>query len=150
AADRIELYESTANLIDYKTGKPENGKKKLSPPDPNAKETDSFEKRLGGDYWRQLVFYKLLVDLSSDKGIKMQSAEVDFIEEEENETSHHRIFVSDEDIDILKEQIKYAEKGIKSKQFRKGCGEAECHWCNFERSVLKGRNYTFEGLVGEE
>jgi DNA helicase-2/ATP-dependent DNA helicase PcrA len=34
----------------------------------------------GGDYWRQAVFYKLLVDNYEQKGWKAISTEFDFIE----------------------------------------------------------------------
>ncbi|HTE12573.1 MAG TPA: ATP-dependent DNA helicase, partial [Chitinophagaceae bacterium] len=52
--DKLEFTGKLVNVVDYKTGKYANAKKKLFPPndkDPN-----------GGDYWRQAVFYKILLD----------------------------------------------------------------------------------------
>lgn len=147
-ADKIEIDGKHANLIDYKTGDPKRGKSKLNPPDPNADEDAKFEKKYGGDYWRQIVFYKLLTDLAEKNTWTMQSGEVDFIEEEETITDHHRIFVSQDDIELLKAQIKEAEAGIKAKKFRNGCRDSNCQWCNFETFYLdaNNRNYDFGTL----
>src|SRR3546814_9934968 len=52
--DKLEFDGKTVNVVDYKTGRYKNAKPKLKGPDegnPN-----------GGDYWRQAVFYKILVD----------------------------------------------------------------------------------------
>jgi DNA helicase-2/ATP-dependent DNA helicase PcrA len=60
------------NVVDYKTGDPEKARSKLIPP--NEKEPK------GGDYWRQAVFYKILVDNYESKQWKVMSTEFDFIE----------------------------------------------------------------------
>ena len=54
--DKVEVYKDYIIVVDYKTGKVENAKrlKKLNEP----KDEDDP----GGDYWRQIVFYKLLID----------------------------------------------------------------------------------------
>jgi DNA helicase-2/ATP-dependent DNA helicase PcrA len=52
--DKLEFDGKLVNVVDYKTGDPDKARPKLTPPgdkDPN-----------GGDYWRQAVFYKFLVD----------------------------------------------------------------------------------------
>ena len=52
--DKIEFEGKNVTVVDYKTGKLKNAKDKLHGPthdDPN-----------GGDYWRQAVFYKILID----------------------------------------------------------------------------------------
>src|SRR5690606_18865235 len=113
-------YEKTAHVIDYKTGSPDRGRKKLTRPDPNADENASYEKRLGGDYWRQIVFYKLLTTLSNSITWNMEVGEIDFIEAEEGEDGVSKLFVSEEDIQTVVGQIKQAEAGIKGKQFKKG------------------------------
>lgn len=51
--DKLEETPEGYYLIDYKTGRP---------PSNNAKLKPANKKGLGGDYWRQLVFYALLVE----------------------------------------------------------------------------------------
>ncbi len=58
-------------MVDYKTGNPDNAIQKTK--GPNEKQP------LGGDYWRQAVFYKLLVD-RSQRDWQVVSTEFDFIE----------------------------------------------------------------------
>lgn len=70
--DRLEFFGKEVNVVDYKTGDPEKAKQKLLPPcdkEPN-----------GGDYWRQAVFYKILVDNYHHKEWHVVSTEFDFIE----------------------------------------------------------------------
>ena len=70
--DKIEFDGKNAVVIDYKTGDPEKCADKLARP--GSREPN------GGDYWRQAVFYKILVDHYGSKGWNVQSAEFDFIE----------------------------------------------------------------------
>jgi len=122
--DKIEFNETEANVIDYKTGKPEKGIKKLNPPtedEPN-----------GSDYWRQIVFYKILLDNFKRKDWKMVSGEIDFVEgTAKKEFVKAKIMVSKEDIFIVKNQIKETYTKIMNHEFTQGCGEEDCVWCNF-------------------
>ncbi|MFX6035753.1 hypothetical protein ABTE74_20440, partial [Acinetobacter baumannii] len=52
--DKLEFDGKAVNVVDYKTGDFEKALAKLKAP--NEKEPN------GGDYWRQAVFYKILVD----------------------------------------------------------------------------------------
>ena len=75
---KIEFLEIGVNVVDYKTGLPEKGIQKLNPP--NDKNPN------GGDYWRQLVFYKILLDSYQLKKWNMVSGEIDFLlKDEKNE-----------------------------------------------------------------
>jgi len=61
--DKLEFDGKSVNVVDYKTGDIEKAKKKLHGPheeDPN-----------GGDYWRQAVFYKILIDHYEQKTGKL-------------------------------------------------------------------------------
>jgi DNA helicase-2/ATP-dependent DNA helicase PcrA len=69
--DKLEFDGKQVNVVDYKTGNPNNAKPKISGP--------SEKEPLGGDYWRQAVFYKLLVD-RSPFGWQVISTEFDFVE----------------------------------------------------------------------
>ena len=52
--DKIEFEGKQATIVDYKTGKLKNAKDKLLRP--------TNDQPNGGDYWRQAVFYKILID----------------------------------------------------------------------------------------
>ena len=69
--DKIEFNGKEATIVDYKTGDPEKCPDKLVRP--GSKEPS------GGDYWRQAVFYKLLLDLYP-KDWSVAAVEFDFIE----------------------------------------------------------------------
>lgn len=123
--DKIEFNGKEATLIDYKTGNPDNCTDKLARP---GKEPN------GGDYWRQAVFYKILLDLYP-KDWNVTGVEFDFIEPDKKKTYRkERLSVSSIDIDIVKQQIKDVWLKIQRKDFYTGCGKDDCHWCNFVKT----------------
>ena len=128
--DKIEfLSPNEVNVIDYKTGKPENGIKKINPP--------SEKEPKGGDYWRQIVFYKMLLDNFKREKWNMISGEIDFLEKEFSKTKDFikvKIPFSKEDISIVKTQVKETYAKIMNHEFTEGCGEEDCKWCNFVKA----------------
>jgi DNA helicase-2/ATP-dependent DNA helicase PcrA len=90
---------------------------------------------VGGDYWRQAVFYKILVDNYEQKGWKVVSTEFDFIEPDKKKNyKKEKIFISPEDIEFVSEQIKMVWDKIQNHDFYAGCGKENCHWCNFVKT----------------
>jgi DNA helicase-2/ATP-dependent DNA helicase PcrA len=123
--DKIEFNGREATVIDYKTGDPEKCADKLARP---GKEPS------GGDYWRQAIFYKILLDLSP-KDWNVTGVEFDFVEPDKKKTYRkEKISISSIDIDLVKEQIKDVWMKIQRKEFYTGCGKEECHWCNFVKT----------------
>lgn len=134
--DKIEFEGKEANLIDYKTGSYDNAKPKFKRPDPNVpKEKRKFEDEFGGDYWRQAVFYKILIDNERTRDWKMVSAEFDFIEPDKKsgEFYKEKVFITKEDQDFVTEQIVSSYQRIMAHDF-KGCGKSDCNWCNFVKN----------------
>ncbi|MCY7409307.1 MAG: exodeoxyribonuclease V subunit gamma, partial [Chitinophagales bacterium] len=125
--DKIEFDGSMVNVVDYKTGNliSARQKGKLNAPDE--------ENPLGGDYWRQLVFYRILLDNLKTKNWKMQAGIIDFIEEDAKTKSFHQfpLAVTPDAIAIVKDQIKTAYTGIMNHEFYNGCGKENCSWCKF-------------------
>jgi DNA helicase II / ATP-dependent DNA helicase PcrA len=143
ALDKIELDGNKVNVVDYKTGNPDNGKKKLNPPD----EKDP----LGGDYWRQIVFYKILLDNDRTKNYEMLSGEIDFVQKNgKKEFSKHKIYVKPEDVKIVKGQIKDTYQKIMNFEFREGCGKEDCQWCNFVKHNFKSDKLDLAVVEDEE
>jgi DNA helicase-2/ATP-dependent DNA helicase PcrA len=121
--DKMEKHGNSVNVVDYKTGKPENADVKLK--GPSEKEPN------GGDYWRQAVFYKLLVDHSPRK-LTVVSTEFDFIEPDEAKQFRKRkVVITPADETTVRQQIKMAWERIQARDFFTGCGKPDCHWCNF-------------------
>jgi DNA helicase-2/ATP-dependent DNA helicase PcrA len=122
--DKLEFDGSNVNVVDYKTGDVEKARKKLMPPD--DKEPN------GGDYWRQAVFYKILVDHYDQKNWKVVSTEFDFIEpDKKKQFKKEKIVISPADITTVTQQIKTVWKKIQDRELYTGCGKSDCHWCNF-------------------
>ncbi len=127
--DKLEFDRFDVNVVDYKTGSVEYGLKKLNPPDDKDP--------LGGDYWRQVVFYKILMDNFRPKKWTMVSGEIDFIEKDEKKTKDFvkvKANISPEDIKFVKNQIKEPWQKIMNHEFTEGCRDENCYWCNFVKN----------------
>ncbi len=124
--DKLEFNGKLVNVVDYKTGKYANAKKKLVAP--NEKEPN------GGDYWRQAVFYKILIDNDRTNDWQVTSTEFDFIEPVNNEYKTEMIQISPADISTVTHQITATWQKIQRKEFKTGCGKPDCEWCNFVKS----------------
>ena len=124
--DKMEFNGKEVNVVDYKTGdvNSEYTKKKLLAP--NADYPN------GGDYWRQAVFYKILIDNIDDKDWKVVSAEFDFVEPHKSKGFQKRkIFIEPSDIETVKQQLTDVWNRIQARDFYTGCGKEDCTWCNF-------------------
>jgi DNA helicase-2/ATP-dependent DNA helicase PcrA len=125
--DKLEFEGKSANVVDYKTGDPDKALSRLK--GPNDKEPN------GGDYWRQAVFYKILVDNYGYKDWKVISAEFDFIEPDKKKNFRkEKVVINPDDIDIVTQQITDTWQKIQNREFYIGCGKEDCHWCNFVKT----------------
>ena len=125
--DKLEFNNKEVNVVDYKTGDVDNAREKLAPP------SDKYPE--GGDYWRQAVFYKILVDNYESKKWKAVSSEFDFIEpDKKKEYRKIKIPVSHEDIEIVTAQVTKTWEKIQNREFYVGCGKPDCHWCDFVKT----------------
>ena len=125
--DKLEFDGKNVNVVDYKSGDYDKAIPKMQPP--NGKDPD------GGSYWRQAVFYKILVDHYDQKDWKVISTEFDFIEPDKKKVYQKaRIVISPEDITTVTHQITDVWEKIQKRDFYTGCGKPECHWCKFVKS----------------
>ena len=124
--DKLEFNGKEVNVVDYKTGDVEKAKDKLKPPQEKIPN--------GGDYWRQAVFYKILLDNHNRDWIAV-SSEFDFIEPDKKKFYHkEKIYINPEDITTVKQQIKTTWDKIQQHDFYTGCGKPDCHWCEFVKT----------------
>ncbi len=122
--DKLEFEGKNVNVVDYKSGDIDKAIPKLKAP--NDKEPN------GGDYWRQAVFYKILVDNYDQKDWKVISTEFDFVEpDKKKEYRKEKIVIAPQDIETVKQQLTQVWDKIQHRDFYTGCGKEDCHWCNF-------------------
>ena len=124
--DKLEFQGKLVNVVDYKTGKFDNAKKKLVQPNDNEPN--------GGDYWRQAVFYKILMDNDKTNDWQAVSTVFEFIEPIADEYKTEKIVVTPEDITTVTQQIKNVWQKIQNKEFKTGCGKPDCEWCKFVKT----------------
>ncbi|MCC8410729.1 ATP-dependent helicase [Mucilaginibacter sp. UR6-1] len=128
--DKIEFDGKNVTVVDYKTGKLKNAKDKLQPPNntnPN-----------GGDYWRQAVFYKILVDNDRSNDWHVVSTQFEFVEPvKDGEYHKEKIAISRENVELVSEQITSVYQKIMNHEFNTGCGKKECDWCHFVKTNFK-------------
>lgn len=148
--DKIECEEGVIRLIDYKTGKAKNAKDKLVPP--------SEKELLGGDYWRQAVFYYILV---TNAGIDISDKEVlvkyVFVEDSINEDGFSEtedIRITQKEVDIVLDQIKESIMKIKQGDFNCGCGllkrDKDNYPCDYCLQVLANTAPKFDNTEALE
>jgi hypothetical protein len=105
--DRIDLYapEGThVHVIDYKTGTPKTAR--------------AVREDRGGAMFRQLVFYKLLTELSpSFVGYDATECSLDFIGERDNEPSLLTFTITPQDVRDLRDLIAIVWAKIKALDF---------------------------------
>lgn len=132
--DKIEFLDElkhSCRVIDYKTGKPNgsySGKDRLALPDD--------DNPIGGEYWRQMAFYKILLDNYPYEKWSMKEGVFQFIEKDEktNQFVNHSVVLRDEDVNKLKTVIKESYVKIMNMEFNEGCNKPDCAWCNFVKN----------------
>ena len=121
--DRINIYDDHISVTDYKTGKYD--PKKLKGP-------AGGDDDIGGDYWRQIIFYRLLLDGDKRHNWVMNKGIMDFVEKDGDDKFRKVEFtVEPFETEIVGQQLKETYSNIKNHIFTPGCGDEKCQWCNF-------------------
>ncbi|MDB5087237.1 MAG: helicase UvrD [Mucilaginibacter sp.] len=128
--DKVEFNDKQVTVVDYKTGKLKYAKDKFNRP--------TTEEPNGGDYWRQAVFYKILIDNDHSLDWEVVSTLFEFVEPiSEGEYHKEKVVITPEDTEEVTEQITTVYKKIMAHDFNTGCGKKECDWCHFVKSNFK-------------
>lgn len=126
--DKVEfISDHEVNVVDYKTGKPKSRNHILG----ETKDSD-------GDYYRQLVFYKLLMKHFQEGRYRMISGEIDFIEPDDNGNFRKEKFeISDEKVDELEQVILKAADDILNLRFwNQPCDPDKCDYCDLQEMLI--------------
>lgn len=121
--DKVEFLSagSDVNVVDYKTRRPM-----------SRREIEGKTKGASGNYWRQLVFYKLLLDRYEAGRYRMASGEIDFLEPDARGRYRKEVFaIGDEPVRDLEKLIKSTAREILSLGFwSKRCPDKDCAYCS--------------------
>jgi DNA helicase-2/ATP-dependent DNA helicase PcrA len=123
--DKIEWLDSGfLRIVDYKTGLPD--PKKTAPPDEKQPN--------GGDYWRQLAFYKILLDNARIYPEPVGKTAISWLEPDRRGAFPIvEINFSGEEIHFMENLIRKVFSKIQNKEFAAGCGKEDCAWCRMHR-----------------
>ncbi len=137
--DRLDLHPDghRCDVLDYKTGSSAAARDALRPaPAPAATATLAAwhtDARLrGGDYWRQGIFYHLLLTHDLEKRFQPQSVAFDFLQPLDlpgrpPQFERRPVRVTPADVATVLAQIEAVDAAIRRQEFSHGCGE--CGWC---------------------
>lgn len=129
--DRIEFLDGGAGtdrkpvrVVDYKTGKP----KSRNDIEGNTASSD-------GDYKRQLVFYKLLLDKEGKRDMK--DGVIQFIEPDDRGKMHREEFaITPGEVKVLEKLVMDVAREILDLSFwNKGCHEKDCKYCVLRKGM---------------
>lgn len=139
--DKIEwLHNGTIRVVDYKTGAPDAGK--TAPP--------SEQQPLGGEFWRQLAFYKILLERARLYAEPVGSAAVAWLEpDRKGGFPVVELRFSGEDMQWMENLIRDTYAKIQARAFTEGCGQEDCEWCRIHRDRVfpaEGVGKAEEGL----
>ncbi len=126
--DKIEINGDKCTVVDYKTGDPDKSGSDQTR-GPNEKDPN------GGDYWRQMVFYKILLENYEDRRWQVEVGKFDYIQKSTNSGQYKQITIPvfPEDEQLVRHQLKDTYARIMNHEFDKGCGDENCRWCNFAK-----------------
>ena len=118
--DKVELFNNHVVVIDYKTGSAKSRKDLLG-----------ATKTSNGNYFRQLVFYKLLLDGFNNGQYHATSGIIDFVEPDDRGKFHREEFdITKENTKDLTKTIKESIKEMTSLAFwDKKCDDKNCRHC---------------------
>jgi DNA helicase-2/ATP-dependent DNA helicase PcrA len=126
--DKLEFDGNTCLVVDYKTGDPDRSVREhiAQPNDKNP---------MGGDYWRQMVFYKLLIENAPELNWHVRMGRFEYVEpgRKSGEWKSVDVPIFEQDEIIVRTQLREAYSKIMNHEFKEGCGKEDCHWCNFAR-----------------
>jgi DNA helicase-2/ATP-dependent DNA helicase PcrA len=123
--DKIDLLdERHVGVIDFKTSKPK-----------SRNDIEGKTKSADGNYKRQLVFYKLLLD--RDKKFVMNYGEIDFIEpNERGKYKKERFDITAKEVADLEVLIRKSAKAIINLFFiHSTCDDKDCEYCKLAKVI---------------
>ncbi|MEM9525750.1 MAG: ATP-dependent DNA helicase [Bacteroidota bacterium] len=124
--DRVDiLSDAYVRVVDYKTSSSaeKKARAKLRPP--------TKANPHGGNYWRQLTFYKLLYDNRPGNIRRVKNAAISFLlVNASGEQPEAELNITRKDTDALRTILHESWERIQAQDFI-SCGKEDCEWCRF-------------------
>lgn len=128
--DRLEVYDDRLVMIDYKTGGPDKASSKVKAP--------KGDDDPGGDYWRQIFFYYLLIKGEGRLSKRIDQGIMSYVEKLKTGKYRTDTFEMNKDhIATVSSQLVQAYADILEHKFDVGCKESDCKWCTFVSDTSK-------------
>ena len=123
--DKIEWLDGgLLRIVDYKTGTP----------DPKKTAAPTESQALGGDYWRQLAFYQILLDKARLYPETVGKTAISWIAPDKRGAFPiTEISFSQEELHFVEALIREVYEKIQARAFDTGCGKKDCSWCQMQR-----------------
>ncbi len=113
-------------ISDYKTGK--TSSERLAAPSANNPN--------GGAYWRQLMFYKLLVEQANISPYPVLQAEIDYLTPNyKGHFEQKQIEITTEGTHFFRQLLRSTYDKIMLLDFSNACGQRGCKWCAFTQRI---------------
>jgi DNA helicase-2/ATP-dependent DNA helicase PcrA len=119
--DKIEWLDGgRLRIVDYKTGAP----------DPKKTAAPSEAQPFGGDYWRQLAFYKILLENARLYSEQVGKTAIAWLEpDKKGAFPIVEVEFSSTELELVRDLIRSAYERIRARDFGTGCGLPNCDWC---------------------
>jgi DNA helicase-2/ATP-dependent DNA helicase PcrA len=142
--DRLDLHPDGyhGDVLDYKTGNPATAAAKLRSAPPEAATATLAEwladpALRGGDYWRQGIFYRLLLAHDPEQPYAAASVTFDFLRPVQSagqppQFVRRQVAATPADEATVLAQIRAVDAAIRRHEFNPGCGQ--CRWCRLRAS----------------
>ncbi len=127
--------EHLIEIVDYKTGKL--NEKRLKKP--------TLKNPTGGVYWRQLVFYKILIENAKSITATVKTASIDYLTPDiENKFPQKSMTFTETDVQQVGDLIKQSYQNIMAHKFDTGCNKPSCKWCDFAKNNMIPASFSNE------
>lgn len=127
---RIDMLEESQKgefiVHDFKTGKAK-----------ARRDIDGSKPDSRNNYFRQLVFYKVLLDRYKEGLMKTKTGVIDFVEPDKKNHFKSEVFeITEEDTKALLQQLQSVADQISSLSFwSETCGKKGCEWCGLRQVI---------------
>ena len=95
-----------------------------------------------------MVFYKILLENYQNRGYRVTSGIIDYVEPFNDEYLNPQISITPEDVTLVTAPIVDVYNRIMKHDFFDGCGKPFCSWCNFAKHHEIADKYV--SLIDEE
>ncbi len=136
--DRVEyLNDGTVEITDFKTGVFRT----------NQVTALSESKPEGGNYRRQLLFYKLMYEGHLQGHRPVRRVSLSYLEPDALGDFPLKSYVFDEkEVELFKKLLHSTYAKIKNQEFYEGCGKDTCHWCNFTKHHIAPESFANQDI----